>query len=393
MNQGAKRCIAGLAMVGAAVSMPASASASASGAVLPGAPTLDLRLRYERVDQDNALRDASALTLRTRLGYATASWNGLSAFADFEHVADWVDDYAPQRDGFSPVADPPGSELNQAALRYSGVPGVAATVGRSRLSLDNSRWVGNIGWRQNEQTFDGVFVDVNPIEGWRAQLAWLHRVNTVIATNQDLDAPLINLAWSPSSAFAASGYAYLLDYEAPQLADLDTHGLRLGGTVPTDHGLRLRYAAEYARQQADTGAARHEADYWLVELGASAGAFAVTLVHEVLGSDDGAFAVQTPLGTRHAFQGWADVFLLTPADGVRDTSLGIDGSVPQLKFGLRYHEFRADRGGSDYGNEIDLCLSRPLYKGVSATIKLARYRADRFGVDTDKLWLQLEYRL
>ena len=26
----------------------------------------------------------------------------------------------------------------------------------------------------------------------------------------------------------------------------------------------------------------------------------------------------TPLGTNHAFQGWADLFLITPADGIRD---------------------------------------------------------------------------
>jgi len=31
----------------------------------------DLNLRYEAVDQDNALEDASALTLRTRLGFSS----------------------------------------------------------------------------------------------------------------------------------------------------------------------------------------------------------------------------------------------------------------------------------------------------------------------------------
>ncbi|MES0874930.1 hypothetical protein [Sinimarinibacterium thermocellulolyticum] len=388
-----KRGVVGMAMMGACVAVPAAASTP----VVSATPVLDLRLRYEEVQQDSASRDATALTLRTRLGYASASWNGLSAFADFEHIADWVDDYAPERAGYPVVADPAGSELNQAALRYAGVPGVTATVGRSRLVLDNARWVGNVGWRQNEQTFDGVFLDLTSIKNLRAQLAWITRVNTIVGTNQELDAPLLNLAWSPSTALCASAYAYLLDYDDAATPDLDTHGLRLSGKLPVHARVSLRYAAEYAQQQAETTAADFDTDYALAELGAVFGAFAVTLAHERLGSDDGAFALQTPLGTRHAFQGWADVFLQTPATGVRDTWLGVDGSLRQFKLSLRYHELLADQGGADYGNEIDLSATLPLYAGpyggLSATAKFARYSADDFGADTDKLWLQLDYRL
>ena len=36
---------------------------------------------------------------------------------------------------------------------------------------------------------------------------------------------------------------------------------------------------------------------------------------------NGARGFSTPLATLHAFQGWADVFLNTPADGVDDASL------------------------------------------------------------------------
>ena len=44
----------------------------------------DLNLRYEAVDQDNALEDASALTLRTRLGFSSGSVNGFSFTAEVE---------------------------------------------------------------------------------------------------------------------------------------------------------------------------------------------------------------------------------------------------------------------------------------------------------------------
>jgi hypothetical protein len=30
------------------------------------------------------------------------------------------------------------------------------TLGRQRINLDDQRFVGSVGWRQNEQTFDAV---------------------------------------------------------------------------------------------------------------------------------------------------------------------------------------------------------------------------------------------
>ena len=45
----------------------------------------------------------------------------------------------------------------------------------------------------------------------------------------------------------------------------------------------------------------------------------------MLGGDNGSGnrAFQTPLATKHAFQGWADQFLTTPADGIEDAYLGV----------------------------------------------------------------------
>ncbi len=40
--------------------------------------------------------------------------------------------------------------------------------------------------------------------------------------------------------------------------------------------------------------------------------------YELLGSDDGVAAFQTPLATLHKFNGFADQFLVTPAGGLQD---------------------------------------------------------------------------
>jgi hypothetical protein len=357
-----------------------------------GSTSLDLRLRYERVEQDNALRDADALTLRVRLGYSAPVWNALTGFVEVEGVAALVDDYAPEQPGYSVIADPAESEINQYGLRYAGVPGLEATLGRSRLVLDNARWVGNVGWRQNEQTFDGAFVRYGS-GAFSGRYAWLHNVNTITASNVDLDAHLINAGWVVAPALTLSVYAYLLDFAAQASADLDTYGLRASGARPLGATLKLHYALESARQRATTADARFDTDYLAAELGLSAGAITFMLGHETLGSDGGDFALQTPLATKHAFQGWTDIFLVTPAAGVRDSYASLGGTLGPLKLTAAWHDYRADAGGADYGSEWNLSAGMKLHGKLGGLLKYARYDADAFGVDTEKLWLQFEYAL
>ncbi|HLD66362.1 MAG TPA: hypothetical protein VJA19_09970, partial [Pseudomonas sp.] len=58
-----------------------------------------------------------------------------------------------------------------------------------------------------------------------------------------------------------------------------------------------------------------------------------------------------------------------------------------------YHDFRAEQDNSQYGEEIDLSYAHPIpgVKGLVGLVKVARYDADDFAVDTDKLWLQAQY--
>ena len=52
------------------------------------------------------------------------------------------------------VPDPRGTELNRFQITNTSLPGTRTTLGRQRIVLDDSRFVGNVGFRQNEQTFD-----------------------------------------------------------------------------------------------------------------------------------------------------------------------------------------------------------------------------------------------
>ena len=129
----------------------------------------------------------------------------------------------------------------------------------------------------------------------------------------------------------------------------------------------------------------------------AAGGITVRAGWEHLGGN-GVHALQSPLATLHAFNGWADKFLVTPPAGLEDRYASLAGSVGRERAGARsawqvaWHDYRADRGGAGYGREWNASLSLPLAKGLGALLKVADYRAGGFARDTRKLWLQVEYK-
>jgi hypothetical protein len=62
-------------------------------ALTGGKVSFSARLRYESVDQDNSLKDADAVTLRTTLGYKTGDYYGFGAFLELEDVSDLAGNY------------------------------------------------------------------------------------------------------------------------------------------------------------------------------------------------------------------------------------------------------------------------------------------------------------
>lgn len=400
--------VAGLMAV--SLALPAQEpEASLAAAVASGRTTLDLRLRTEHVDNDSAVqtRESIARTARLRLGYTTAPWRGLDAGVEYEGVSA-VDkhDYNTTLNGETDrpvIADPAGAELNQAWIRYAGVPHTTLQFGRARLVFDNHRFVGNVGWRQNEQTYDGIVLVNKGLPGTELTYAHLTNVNGILFTDFPLKAHLANAAWSPHPAFKAVAYGYWLDFDDPNAAnrqDSATRGLRLGGAPALGETAKLLYAAEFARQGGYGEASGLVGDnYLLGELGASIGATTVKLGYELLGSSDGAYAVQTPLATLHAHNGWADLFLVTPAAGLRDAYASAATAWAGIAATVVYHEFSADAASVDYGTELDASLGYALTRQLGLLVKYARYDATgpaaatfAGNVDTDKGWVQLEYR-
>ena len=375
-------------------------------------PIIEGRLRYESVDQ--AALDADALTLRLRAG-VEARTGGLSWLTEIESTLALAEDYNAfpfphtsdqRRPGFAIVADPRSVELNRLQARYKGKAG-ALTLGRQRINLDDQRWVGSVGWRQNEQTFDAVRGEASIGElHFDASYAISQRTiwgdDAGPRTAFDGDFLFVGAGYK-LGAVQVKGFAYLLDFDTDEQlgplavgnADTQTYGIRAATVLPITNNTRLSLTASYARQSDyQQNPAEYSADYVAAEAGLAIAGLWLGGGYELLGSDRGR-AVQTPMATLHKFNGWADQFLTTPAAGLEDIYGGLahkfDGikALPGLNAAVWYHRYRTE-GGGDLGEEWNASAGFRLGK-VALLAKYAAFSAGVLGTDTDKLWLQAEF--
>lgn len=386
----------GLMGLGAAGTVHAGGTIAES--VLEGKGSIDFRLRYENVDQDGADEKADALTLRTRLEYKTGDYKGAYAFVQMDDVTAIGDeDYNSTVNGnteFPVVADPTGTEVNQAYLAYK-LNNTTFKYGRQEVVLDNARFVGNVGWRQNAQSYDAFTVVAKPMEGFGVVYGYVTNVNRIFgesSANSDIDTKthLLNLSYSGFDFAKISAYGYFLELDDAPQASSKTIGVRLNGGMPLSDSMKLLYTAELADQSSyKDGDDSIDAGYQHLMLGLKAGGITAKIGYEVL-EGDGDFGFSTPLATLHAFNGWTDKFLGTPADGLIDTYISIGGKVAGVKLMAVYHDFEADNGGESYGSETGFLVAKKISKNYKLVGKYASYSADDHSVDTDKLWLMAQ---
>ncbi len=394
--------VSSLAWAAPALAAPGDPITVAEGVTLD--PILAARLRYESVDAANFPNSADALTIRARAG-AELKFSGFSILAEGEGTLALADDYndtLPDNgvEPFPVVADPENFELNRLQVSYMK-NGTGVTIGRQRVVLDNARFVGNVGWRQNEQTFDAVrgqaklgvvILDATYSISQRT-------VFGVDSPNEHFDGDFVFLQGGVDLPVVdAKAFAYLLDYDTRLAFSSQTYGTLATAVIDIPTVGKLNLLASFATQS-DYGAnpVSYDAEYINAQAGLTVLGFGLTAGYEELGSDGGVAAFQTPLATLHAFNGWADLFLTTPANGLRDYYGGISKTfglpfLPGIKADLVYHQFDSDFGGIDYGSEWDASLGFKLGP-VSLMAKYANYDASGFAVDTEKVWLQAEIAL
>lgn len=393
------------AAVSLAVASPASQAAhTAFIAPEMGKINFDARVRYEDVD-DSKNKDADALTLRVRLGYLTPDFAGFKAFAEAEATAPLGDrDYNDKRGhgaGYAVIADPDNTELNRGWISYSGFDNTLIKLGRQRIIFDNARFVGNVGWRQNEQTYDSLTVTNTSLADTKIVVGFIDKVKTILGTNDKADIPIVNIKYSGLPFGDLTGYGYFIDYDDSAKTDRDTIGLRFKGSTKISDSLKAVYTAEYAQQEIDRATASDEdLDYYFVEAGLSFAGITAKIAQEVQEANNGA-SFKTPLGTNHKFNGWADQFLATPADGLEDTFITLSTKIAGVKLAAVYHDFEAEDSSTDYGNEFDLVAVKKFGKHYKVLVKYANYSRGDMGTapplavanardDKEVFWMQFD---
>lgn len=374
-----------------------------SGAFTQGKFSTNLRLRYENVAQ-SALQDANALTLRTRVGFATAPWQGLKAMIEAENILA-ADSDSYNQSGLNPggaahavVADPETTELNQLFLAYSSGK-TTGTLGRQRLVLDNARFIGDVGWRQNMQTFDAFVLQDKTIKDTTLTYAYLDQINRVFGHEHsqgkwESNSHLLNASYAGFNAGTITGYVYLLDFKHSSPANsCSTTGLSFVGATPLTDKVKFIYRAELATQS-DYGASTldYTATYAAFEGGLALKPGTLVLGYELLSSDH-KVGFKTPLATLHAFDGWADLFLTTPAAGLQDTYVKATADLPEkIALVAFWHQFDSDIGNVRLGHEFDAQVSRKFGKFITGLAKYANFRHENTAYpNVQKFWTQIEF--
>jgi hypothetical protein len=375
-------------------------------------PLADVRIRSEHVDQVPFGRDANALTLRTRIGAEVRSgpWRLLGESEVTVGPVERHDSGVNGKTAFPLVPDPENIELNRMQLQFAGIRKALVTLGRQRINLDDQRFVGSVGWRQNEQTFDAVRVETGDAKGFKADATYAWSVRTIwgrdakTARQRAVDGKNVFLNVShPTPAGLLSGFAYVINQDEAIVSHYRQSsrsiGARLVGGRSLSPKAKLTYILSYAQQRDYARNPNdYEADYKLAEAGFDFAGAKVGIGYEVLGADNGRpfTSFQTPLATLHKFNGWADKFLTTPPNGLKDLygTMGYGwkklAGADAIAALITYHRFDSDRLSLHYGNEWNASLSAK--KGRwTATAKIADYNAKRFATDTRKAWLQLEW--
>ena len=379
-------------------------------AIKEGKVNVNSLLRWEYADQESFgggpdPDESNAFTIRNRLGFTTGSFANFKSQLEFEDVTILGNEDNFNQAGLNPaaagrtvIADPETTEINQFWLAYENWD-TLVKFGRQRIVLDGSRFIGDVIWRQNQQTYDAVSVAHTGITDTSLFYAYSSNVNRIFGDDHPAgdfssDIHMFNASYSGFKAGKLVGYTYLTDLnDAPALSNA-TYGASFVGSTPVTDTMAATYHAEYAYQtDYQNSPADFDANYYHLSLGAKHKKINYGVGYEVLGSDDGARGFVTPLATLHKFNGWADAFLGTPADGLEDLyawfGVTLPGSIP-LKF--VYHKFDAETGGADYGDEFNLIATKKLSDHFSLLTKFAHYEEGDAGrAGRTRFWLQLAF--
>ena len=359
------------------------------------------RTRFEMVDKGDAeTTRRSKTSSRFDLGYTLPLAKGLKLFVEGQAVVVWQEDleHLNQLITAPVVADPEFLDWNQYYADIQTDLGLHFRLGRQAINLGNQRFIGRVNFRQNDQTFFAGQASFKREGLWSLSYIYIHEAYRVLDEDAKWDVPshLVHFEVSPEDFMSASAYMYDINVNSE-----DRDYLTFGGHVKFSVGKKsqkLNLFFECAYQDAQTGTEEYDTVYWHGYAEVKWKEHLLCGGWEHLGGD-GSNSFQTPLATLHKFNGWADIFLTTPANGLEDYYVKYSFMLApstqvksQTKATVIHHWYRGDID-ANYGREWNFGLQQKFNKNradVDFSVQYAWYTAeDSPYVDENRLWASM----
>lgn len=359
-------------------------------ALKDGTPDVDVIAGFEYKHRDDTTSPGQQFSVRTRVGYRTATFFNTAAYVQLHNVSNIMEQYRFSHGGTmhgnlgrDVIADPDGSRFQKAYLDFKGLPDTLIRIGRQDIILDDSRLMGNIDWRLNGQSFDAASITNTSIPDVKLYAAYVQQVNTILLDSLDLDGfYLFNAAYSGLKNHTISLHTYLLDTEstADSARDNATYGFRVDGKIAP-----ISYYLDYSHQSNFADGEDHNADMLNVYMAGKINTmFALGAGYSYISGQDGSDRpFDTLFSTAHKFNGFADQFLGTNGgslrDGLHDYYVQAITQAFGAKLVLAYHYFDTtenDFFDGTYGDEFDALLVKPLAENLKFIVKYANFMQD-----------------
>lgn len=358
-----------------------------------------LRYRLASIQDDGFTEDALASTYQLLLKAELTTDTGFGAVVEGRHVGHLgSDDFNDTLNGqtqFPVEADPEATEFAQAYFTFT-TEQVSAWAGRRKVSWGNQRFVSALGWRQNERSFDGVGFQAQPLDQVTVRYQYAFNVNRPQSEDSPVgnfegDFHFLDAQIQLGENNALNVYAFDHDFSSTFAQGLSARTVGANWTVSRSltEDLTGHLIAELAHQS-DSGSnpASFDHSYYRAEGQVRGDGWSVKAGRETL-AGDGTTSFRTPFALLHGYNGFADRFLATPANGLTDTYVGATANFGPVRAGITYHDFTSDNGSIDYGTEWDAVATVPVNDRVSVQVKVADYEANLFSRDTTKAWLTI----
>ena len=409
----ARLAIALACLAGVLSCTPASAADDARDlpeAFADGRALLELRPRYNRIDDSTKPERAEGGTMRATAGWQSAPWQDLrftlEAIATSHPGPSRFNDDSGQiaTSPYPLLPDPRHAGLNRVYVDYTGFESTHVRAGRQVVRMDNQRFVSDNDFRQIPQLFDGVAVTHTGFANTALHAAWFGRQRTTSGDEASLGLTLLHAAWNPAPDHGLAAYAYFHDQAQngafTGFADNSNRvlGVRAEGLFHRAGPVDVSYIAEWAGQRAFSGGdPRIDARYRRIGAGIGSERWTLRYDDEVKGSNRGLYGLQTPLTDFYAFNGWTLHFFNTPRPGLKDRWATGRAQLGPFVFYGEEHRFRSDFNDLDYGRETDLGITWMALDGLVLRLQHGRYRpgptlpGQAPQAQVTKSWLTLTY--